>query len=75
MAAKKKSATRKRASAKRARSDKGTKRKGSRILDKVDELKRMVEGNGVLEDKVNEIYNDIDELDLRDDMPNDPSRE
>ena len=75
MAAKKKSATRTRASAKRARSDKGTKRKGSRILDKVDELKRMVAGNGVLEDKVNEIYNDIDELDLRDDMPNDPSRE
>ena len=75
MATKKKSATRKRASAKRARSDKGTKRKGSRILDKVDELKRMVEGNGVLEDKVNEIYNDIDKLDLRDDMPNDPSRE
>ena len=75
MAAKKKSATRKRASAKRARSDKGTKRKGSRILDKVDELKRMVAGNPHLEDKVNEIYNDIDELDLRDDMPNDPSRE
>ena len=75
MATKKKSVARKRASAKRARSDKGTKRKGSRILDKVDELKRMVEGNGVLEDKVNEIYNDIDELDLRDDMPNDPSRE
>ena len=75
MATKKKSATRKRSSAKRARSDKGTKRKGSRILDKVDELKRMVEGNGVLEDKVNEIYNDIDKLDLRDDMPDDPSRE